>query len=342
MKKATLKDIARLAGVSVSTVSRVVNGSFSKAAKPETQDRIWDAVKELNYVPNTAAQILKSAESKTELKTVACFFSRASDFKSDPFFSEISRAIETELLQQGYLMKYSVSIFENPSKSIELLLSTESVDGVIIVGRTREKHVELIRKYTKNIVYVGLNRLSFNIDQVICDGYEAAVSALNYLEQIGIEDGIYYLGESNLETRYEAFRDYLNDKGVVDNVRDFVIETPFSSQKGYENLLARLNDGLRPKGIFCGNDITALGAIKALKETGISVPEDVSLISIDNIEMAQFSNPMLTTIDVPREQLGRMAARHMIDKINYGELPVIISLPSSLVVRESTRIKKDC
>lgn len=335
-KQATLKDIAKLANVSIATVSRVVNGNATKAARPEIQNRIWEVVKELNYVPNTAAQKLKNKETKEELKTIACIFTRSSDFKTDPFFSEISRSIETELLRLGYLMKFAISTYDYPRRTINSLLSSEPIDGVIIVGRTEKKYIDLIKKYNKNVIYVGLNRMDLDIDQIICDGYEAATKALEYLTRDGIEN-IYYLGESRQEVRYDAFRDFMGARGIKEDLRKYIIETPFSLQKGYENLKKALANGIRPKGLFCGNDLTALGAIKALNEFNLQIPEDVSIISIDNIEMAQFSTPMLTTVSVPMDQLGRTAARYIVDRVQHNQLPITLLIPSRLILRESTK-----
>lgn len=335
-RQATLKDIAQLANVSISTVSRVVNGTAAKAARPEVQDRIWAAVKELNYVPNEAAQSLKINIRAPKLRTIACIFSRSLNFQNDPFFSEISRAIETELLRLGYLMKFSVSTYEHPKQTIESLLSTEQVDGVIVLGRTDKRNVELIKKYNRNIVYVGLNKLSADIDQVICDGYEATQKALEHLVSRKISE-IYYLGETQNEVRFESYKDFMNQQGIVENLRKLVIETPFSSQGAYETLKSFLKKGIIPKGIFCGNDLTALGAIKAIKESGLSIPKDICLVSIDNTEIAQFSSPMLTTVSVPMEQLGKTAAKLVVDhSLEKNQLPITILIPSVLVVRESS------
>lgn len=338
-KQATLKDIAKATGVSISTVSRVINGTATKAARPEIQDKIWKAVKDLDYVPNTAAQMLKKKSCETKLHTIACFFSRSSNCLNDPFFSEIARALETELLHLGCLMKFSASITEYPKQTIESQLSHGKIDGVIVLGRTENRNIDLIKKYNRNIVHVGLNKLKYEIDQVICDGYDATEQALSYLTKTGVDE-IYYLGESTNEVRYEAYRDFMNKKGIVADLRKRVIETPFSSQKAYENLKKFLAKGKVPKGLFCGNDLTALGAIKAIKEAGLSIPKDISLISIDNIEMAQFSSPMLTTVAVPMEELGKTAAKLIVERTNnFAQLPVTILVPSKLIVRGTTYVK---
>lgn len=335
-KQATLKDIAKRANVSVSTVSRVVNGTASKAARPEIQKKIWDAVKELNYIPNSAAQSLKTSKESKKLRTIACIFSRSANYQNDPFFSEISRSIESELLKRGYLMKFSVSTYEHPKETIDSLFLSEKVDGVIILGRIDRRYLELIQRFNKNIVYSGLNKLNYEIDQVICNGYDAALLALKHIDQWKPKF-IYYLGETNNEVRYASYRDFMNKKGVVANLRKYVIESEFSSQSAYEKLLAKLRSGIVPEAIFCGNDLTALGAIKAIKEFGLSSPEDIKIVSIDNIEMAQFSSPMLTTVSVPMDQIGRIAAKLVVDHAaEKEEFPMIISIPPKLIVRESS------
>lgn len=338
-KKPTLKDIAKLANVSVSTVSRIVNGGEMTAASHEVQDRIWEVVKTLDYIPNVAAQELKSNTKKNkEQKNFACIFTRLREVKSDPFFNEIARAIEVEALKLGYLMKYSVSIYSEPETKLKTFLSENQFDGIIIIGKTNRKQVDLISKYTKNVVYVSLNKTDLLIDQVICDGYESAIKALEYLSSSDTED-LYYLGETVNEVRYEAFCDFMILNGHSTDFRNYIIETRFSLEDSYNNLKKSFERKKVPKKLFCGNDITALGAIKAIKEQGVRIPEDIEVVGIDNIEMAQFTSPMLTTINVPTEQLGVVAARCLADKIENGNFksPITISIPSTLIVRETTK-----
>ena len=338
-KKATLKDIAELTNVSVSTVSRVVNGGNPNAASPAVQDIIWEAVKKLNYLPNTTAQELKKGEKyKTSKKKFACIFTRLRDIKSDPFFNEIARAIESESLRLGHLMRYSLSVYSEPESKLSSFLSDNHFDGIIIVGKTNERQVRIIKKYANNVVYVSLNKLNLDIDQVICDGYEGAKTALNYLTRDKIED-VYYLGEIGNEARHEAFRDFMILNGQSNLYSKQSIKTKFSLEDSYFALKRVFKKGIIPRKLFCGNDVTALGAMKAIHERGLKIPEDIEVIGIDNIEMAQFSSPMLTTINVPTEQLGIVAVRFLNDKIKNGSLtsPLTISIPSTLVVRETTK-----
>ena len=338
-KNTTLKDIAEKLGISVSTVSRVINGNSVKAANSKLQDKIWQTAKELNYVPNTAAQLLKRSREtdRDSLRTIACVFARADIDQSDPFFSEISRALETELLRQGFIMKYSIYNKGLPQSVLETFLKNEKVDGVIILGRPDKKIINLVCKYNKYVVYVGLNKIDGDIDKVICDGYEAGMLALKHLEGIGIRK-IFYLGETKSEARYKAYKDFMRQRGFGREVDDYTIESSFRLQTAYDKMKIFLNKGVLPEGLFCGNDLAALGAIKALTEENIKIPKDISVIGIDDIAMAGFSVPMLTTVSIPKEQLGKKAAKFIVDRIlNGNDINVIMMIPFKLIIRESTR-----
>ncbi|MGP1403443.1 MAG: LacI family DNA-binding transcriptional regulator [Catonella sp.] len=338
-KNTTLKDIADKLGISVSTVSRVINGNSVKAANSKLQDKIWQTAKELNYVPNTAAQLLKRSREtdRDSLRTIACVFARADTDQSDPFFSEISRALETELLRQGFIMKYSIYNKGLPQAVLETFLKNEKVDGVIILGRPDKKIINLVCKYNKYVVYVGLNKIDGDIDQVICDGYEAGMLALKHLESIGIRK-IFYLGETKSEARYKAYKDFMRQRGFSREVDDYTIESSFRLQTAYDKMKIFLKKKILPEGLFCGNDLAALGAIKALTEENIKIPKDISVIGIDDIAMAGFSVPMLTTVSIPKEQLGKKAAKFIVDRIlNGNDINVIMMIPFKLVMRESTR-----
>ncbi|MCW6652818.1 LacI family DNA-binding transcriptional regulator [Aerococcaceae bacterium NML210727] len=336
MRQTTLKDVARLANVSISTISRVVNGGDSTAASKEVQNRIWEVVKQTNYIPNRSAQQLKHAtDERTHPRMVACICSRSANVQTDPFFSEISRAIETELNRLGYIMKLSLSSEDSSCERLNQMLSYEKLEGVIVLGKMASRHIRTLRKHCKHIVYTGVNRLNETIDQVICDGYEASWQVLQYFVVLGLHD-IYYVGETQCEVRYRAYKEFMESRGHLMDLRQKVIECPFDSQQAYEGTRQMLQTGKRPEAIFCGNDVTALGVIKALREQGLDVPSDVSVIGIDDIEMAQFSSPMLSTVQVPRQQLGKVSAKLLVDRIEHGQdLPMTVILPSHLILRES-------
>ncbi|MBD3949837.1 LacI family DNA-binding transcriptional regulator [Tuanshanicoccus lijuaniae] len=337
-KHSTLKDVASRARVSIATVSRVINSNIPKSASKEVQDRIWSAVKELNYIPNTTAQNLKTGKNKNKPhKVIACVFSRCTISQADPFFLEISQALESEMLKYGYLVKYSISSIEMSEDEFLTVLNQDSIEGIVVLGRIDEKSMRTIKSLHKYVVYVGLNRLNFDIDQVICDGYDAAMMALEYLNSTG-EHVIHYLGECQNEVRYTAFYHFMSRTVPQNEISDLIIETDFNSEQAYSKVMKIIREGIIPKALFCGNDMAAIGALKALRENNIKVPEDTAVIGIDNIEMSQFSIPMLTTIEIPKEHLGRKAARFLIDRIiNGNDINVTMQIPMKLIKRESTK-----
>lgn len=336
----TLKEIAKLAGVSISTVSRVINYKNTKAASKEVQDKIWKIVRETDYVPNTYARNLKLNKneemSSLTKKTIGCIFARSYDTVNDPFFSQIARAIEQEAFRQGYLMKYSFSAYDINDPNTYQLITNNDVNGIVILGRFDKYLLNFVKNRYKHVVYTGLNHIDTTYDQVICNGYEAAIKAVKYLHQLG-HTHIGYVGEKNNEIRYQGYCDALKTLGMPLTKENMII-TSFSSEGGYQSVYKYLEKEKGVTAFFCGNDITAIGVLKAVKEHGLKVPEDVSIISIDDIDTAQYVSPMLTTIHIPMEDLGKMAAKILIDRIEHGKsLPVKVEMPFSLTIRESCK-----
>lgn len=336
----TLKEIAKRAGVSVSTVSRVINHKNAKAASREVQDKIWEIVRETEYVPNINARNLKLKENEDMSpilkKTIGCIFARSSDTVNDPFFSQIARAIEQEAFRQGYIMKFSFSAYDINDPNTYQLISNNNVNGIVILGRFDKNLLSFVKNRYKHVVYTGLNQVDTNYDQVICDGYQAAVKAVNHLFQLGHRK-ISYVGEKSNETRYRGYCDAMKLLELPLK-RESIIISPFTSEGGYLAVKEFLAKKPEITAFFCGNDITAIGVLKAVKEHGFEVPKDISIISIDDIDTVQYVSPMLTTIHVPMEELGKMAAKILIDRMENGKtLPMKIELPFSLAFRDSCR-----
>ncbi|MED4224497.1 LacI family DNA-binding transcriptional regulator [Neobacillus cucumis] len=341
-KPITLKEIAKLAGVSITTVSRVINQSNTKAASKEVQNKIWEIVRETNYIPNTAARNLKmqnfdSSETVTS-RTIGCIFARSSANDINPFFSEIARSLEQEAFKLGYILKYSISSYDINNPNTYNFLKTNNVNGIAILGRYNKELLHFVKKHYKHVIYTGLNKpIDASYDQVICDGYQAAIAAVKYLYELG-HNKIGYLGEIDNEVRYQGYCHAIETLGLPLK-KGNIISTSFSSEGGYNAVKDFLKNENDITALFCGNDLTAIGAIKAIKESGLKVPDDISIIGVDNIDTAQYISPMLTTVHVPVEELGRMTAKILIDRIENGKnLAMKIELPFSIVVRESCRL----
>lgn len=332
----TLKEIAQEAGVSISTVSRVINNSNSKAARPEVRERIWEIVRRTGYTPNSAAQNLKRGQtgSKANTHSLACLFARTPNAPDDPFFSSLAKSVEIEAYKQNYILKLSFTPLDITKSDAFRLIQDQDVDGVVILGRCDKATLKLLKQYFHYVVYTGLNGIEANFDQILCDGYGATVCALEHLIQLGHKH-IGYLGETSSENRYQAYRSCLEQHQLPFD-SSYIAAVPFSSNGGYKGAQKLLDQQPKLTAIFCGNDITAIGALRAIKDRGLKIPKDISVISIDDIDTAQYLSPMLTTIHVPVEEMGKMAAKILIDRINGGHtLPMKLQLPFYLAKRDS-------
>jgi len=345
----TLKDIAKKAGVSISTVSRVINNDQNKPASKETAEKIWNLVREMGYTPNSYARNLKVGKKNKQrsLKKIGCILASQKDTFKDEFFSQIMMAIQREAAFHGYNVGYTLSYYEDKNALFQHITSTE-LDGYILLGRMSEDFFKFIKSKTKNLVYAGLNRIGRNLDEVICDAYDATCCAVEYLislghTKIGYIGEIPELGKNKVinEHRFEAFKDTLTKNGLTVDY-NYIKDITLSSKDGYDAMIQLINSGTLPSAIFCANDITAIGVMQAIHKSGLKVPKDISIIGLDNIEISEYFRPSLTTIHVPKEELGKFAVKLLIDRINGGhEINTLIKLPFKLIERESCDICKN-
>lgn len=333
-----LKDIAQEAGVSISTVSRVLNDKHTNAASKEVQERIWAVVRKYGYVPNASARNLrkknKDNASPRKNGNIACLFARTNAF-TDIFFSSLARSIEQEVFKRGYIIKYSFSAFDIDNTSTLSMIEDNQVDGVVVLGRGDKKLFQFLKKHFRCVAYTGLNPVDANYDQIICDAYGAGCCAMEHLLSLG-HTHVGYIGDMENENIYRAYSDSLSKHNILAPNRMVHKVKSLSSESGYLGAQTLFSKNPDLTALFCGNDITAIGAMKAAKEAKIKIPHDLSLISIDDIETVQYLSPMLTTVHVPVDEMGQMVAKILIDRIE-GEhtIPLKLYLPFYLAVRES-------
>lgn len=332
----TLKEIAKEAGVSISTVSRVINDTNSKVARPEVRERIWEIVRRTGYTPNSSAKSLKMGTNFTKNSTysLSCLFARTPNNPNDPFFSTIAKSLEIEAFKYNYIMKLSFTAIDIAKAETCRIILNNDVNGVVILGRCDKETLKFLRKHFNYVVYTGLNGIDANFDQILCDGYEASLCAMNHLIDLGHRH-IGYLGEISSENRYAGYRKALEQNQLPFQL-SYACPVTFSSMGGYNGAQKLLDKHPDLTAIFCGNDVTAIGAIRAIKDRGLNVPKDISIISIDDIDTAQYLSPMLTTVHIPTSEMGQLAAKTIIDRINGGHtIPLRICLPFNLMKRES-------
>ncbi|HWQ78067.1 MAG TPA: LacI family DNA-binding transcriptional regulator, partial [Anaerovoracaceae bacterium] len=331
----TLKEIAALAGVSISTVSRIINSPDDSFARKEVRDRVWAIIKETGYVPNQSARELKlkqNSSASVSSYTLTCLLGRTKTLDDNPFFAQVARAVEQQALNLGCSVSHLYSIFDIHNNADQNFPKT---DGAVVLGRFSSEAMNFIEKHYRNKVYVGRNVMDCDWDQVICDGYDATKIALEHLIFNG-HKRIGYIGESVNEVRYQAFSDMVVKHGL-DQDANLVCRCQQNGDGGYMGADKMIKQATPlPTAVFCATDIAAIAAIRRFSEAGIRIPNQLSVISMDNIELSAYVSPMLTTVETPIVELGNVAVQTLIDRINKRHrLPMKIFLPNKLMVRES-------
>lgn len=343
----SIKKIAEKVGVSQSTVSRVLNNPNYHCSSPEMRERIWKAAMELNYTPNEAARNLKMGIAKTIGRTfyISVLMTRMDSAQPDPFFAELLRVVESEIHRQTSILSnvWYQSVFSNDRKckmvSLDRIINEmyaeteEKCDGLIIIGKCNKEALKKLKAKFKNIVSVNRNSTNYEVDEVTCDGQKVAMEAVEYLISLGHHD-IGYVGECHNEARYRGYVDALNRHHIeIDPA--FVIETRQTESEGYEALNRFYQMEYMPTGIYCANDITAVGMLKCLSKNKKRYFTP-SIIASDDIEEAQFTKPMLTTVGLPKEEMGKFAVALLLDRIQEGHKNIVsMELEGSLMKRDS-------
>ena len=338
-----LKDIARASGVSISTVSRILNKDTSRKSSDETCRRVLEIAREMGYEAGDKEQAPVPGEGRDSRPlSVACVLT--SDFESfaSPFFSTLLAGIQAELGRMGDRLSYNFFVMSIKDPGFSQLVQATRLDCGIMLGRTSLENINLLRERIPNLVYAGVNDIGNDLDEVLCDGYKGAARAVRHLVGLG-HRRIGFIGPTQQkyqvfnEHRYQGFLDEMAASGLeVD--QELVQDTILTAADGYESMSALIGRGALPTALFCANDTVALGAMRALGERGIAVPGDISVVGFDDIETASFVKPALTTIAIPTRELGRLAVKLMLDRLETGRgYPVRVYLPFKLVERESCR-----
>lgn len=349
----SIKKIAEKTGVSPATVSRVLNKPDYKCSSPELRDKIWRAAIELNYTPNEAARNLKLGKLPGRNKTyyINVLMTRMDASQSDPFFSELLRVIESEIHNQSCILAkvFYMSVFsndikcrkENLDKVIESMYEETNgkSDGLIIIGKCNREALKKLNQRYKSVVSVNRNSTNYEVDEVTCDGGKIAALAVEYLYSLGHRN-IGYVGECHNEARYTGYLSVLK-KYELELEPDYVVETKQTEVEGFEVMKRFLQSDDCPTGIYCANDITAIGMLKCLEKfkNRYYMP---SIISSDDIDEAQYAKPMLTTVRLPKEEMGRFALYLLLDRIQGRHRSVVcMELEGKLMKRNScTRVEE--
>ena len=334
--KTIMQDIAKIAGVSPGTVSNALNNR--KGVGKETKEKIIKIAEEMGYFRNT---------KKNEGKVIRLIkYKKNGHIVADtPFFSSLIEACEKECRENGYELLISQVVYgEHTKEDVYKIVNSNKSDGILLLATEMD---ESDFKYFDNIeipiVVIDSYFKELNYDYVVINNSKGAYSATKHLINKGHKN-IGLLGSNieikNFKYRFEGYKNTLESFGLVLNEENNIYVDP-TMEGSYSDFKIYLDENKEnlPTAIFALNDIMALGAIKAMNEVGINVPEDVSLIGFDDIPFSSYSNPELTTIKVHTKTMGKTAVKRLIEIIeNDTEISIKIEIDTEFIERQSVKV----
>ena len=335
----SLKKIAQMTGASVATVSRVLNHPDYQCQDKKLTERIRQAARELDYVPNQNARQLKIGSCKNMPKEkpfkIDILLARFHSFAEDPFFEELYRYIETECYQLNCIPG---QILHVPDISILGAENRLRADGMLVLGKCPQTAADIILRKYHGVVAIDRNPMDYRMDEITCNGAHAAGMAVEYLLELGHTD-IAYVGDCTMEARYSGYYEcLLNHK--ISLIYEYIVPTNQTRQEGYQAFHRLKTLHKPPTAVFCANDVTALGFLQAMKDGNGRRRKQVyrpAVISIDDIEEAVRFSPILTTIQIPKGDMAHLAVLTLKDRLQGGHQACVrMELPCHLMVRESS------
>ncbi len=328
----TLEDIARMSGVSRSTVSRVINGDPN--VKGQTREKVQTIIQSINFQPNLAARGL--AVGRTGVIGLVIPTGISSIF-SDPYFPLVIQGVATACNALGYSVMLWLAEPEYERRTINQILYNGIVDGIIVSSMSMEEPlIEKLIESGRSFLLIGRSPTIDHINYVDVDNRAGAYQGVSYILRSGRRRVAIINGPLNTVVgadRYQGYLDALHERAVP-HLADLVTEGDFTDTSGYLAMQHLLHH--HPDSVFAASDAMAFGAMRAIQETGLRIPEDIAVVGFDDIPAAATSKPPLTTVRQPIQRTGSVAAETLIDLIEHPDpQPRRIVLPIELVIRNS-------
>jgi DNA-binding LacI/PurR family transcriptional regulator len=329
-KPTSIKDIARLANVSSSTVSRALQSS--PLISRRTAERIQRIARESGYRVSAIARGLVTQKTKTIGVVVTTI--------ADPFVSEVVNGIEECGNDHGYSV-FLANSNADPERETKVVhsFSERRVEGVVVTSsRVGARYLPLLSEMRIPIVLVNNQHPGEFVNSVLIENVKASAEVTNHLIQLG-HKRIAYLGDrfgyqSDTE-RFAGYREALG-RAELPFLPELIVHGDGKCEGGMTGVEALLNLPKPPTAIFCYNDMTALGALRQLHLRKMRVPEDISVVGFDDLFIASYTQPPLTTVRQPRRLMGRLAMESLLKLISGEDSSSAINVPAELIVREST------
>ena len=325
---ATIRDVAQKAGVSPGAVSRILNNDPTLSVSSETRQKVFDTAKQLHYHA-------KTNKDKSNFKMGILLWLSPEQELQDDYYLLTRKGIE------DFCQKHAISIARAFLSDPSSLNNLKDIDGLICVGKFSPTSIQQFIDICPNIVFLDMPVYNFNITSLSMDFYQAVETALNHLVKLGHTRIAYLGGCEYLENgeifhneRKSAYISYMKNHHL--EYESLIYEGKFSAASGYEMATRMLQNQVLPTAIFTANDAIAFGAIKAIKEHNLSVPEDISVIGFNDTEMCSYITPPLTTIHAPAYDMGQHGANliYTARSLNIST-PLKAKLPCCLVERDS-------
>lgn len=334
---ATIKDIANIAGVSSATVSRVLNYDTSLSVADDTKKRIFEVAEELDYKTRKERNKNKKYNKRGKIGIIH-WYSQTQELE-DPYYLSIRMGIEKECFNKQIEI---ITIFKGDNKQTKNQLN--NLDGVISIGKFSKAEVDEFSNYSKNIVFVDFSPNERLYDSIVINFRKAVLELLEYLlnlghKKIGYIGGREYIGENRelIEDEREiTYFEFMKNRKIYDE--NYVYLGRFTAEDGYSLMKKAIEDGNLPTAFFIASDSMAIGAIKALHEANINVPNDVSIIGFDDIPTSKYIAPPLSTVKIYTEFMGVTAVGLINERINENrEISKKVVIPTELIIRESCK-----
>lgn len=324
-----IKDIAKKAKLSSSTVSRVLNNDKNLNVKIETRRRVLDIAKKLNYTKHI------KTEKNNYSVGILLWFTKELELE-DGYYQGIRKCIEHNLLINGIEGRLIYSDRNLPEKSLIV-----DLDAIIAVGKFSEKVIDYYLNLCPIIIMVDSFVKGRNIDSVGVDLYSMSIDVLEILKErfsysigfIGGRENYTYSGKQFIDFRERAYNDFMGKRKKSIRIGEFTLKS------GYEMMKSIIKQDNLFKSYFIANDYMAMGAIKALNEEGIDLYNQINIISVDNLDFTNYCNPTITSVELPRMQMGETAVELVIERLKGRTYPKKVELGYKISWKETLKAK---
>jgi len=336
----TIKDVAKKAKVSTATVSLVMQKN--KRISPVTQQRVLRVVEKLNYRPSRIARGLVLQRSHN----IGFVLSDDHFLRTEPFYTHIFLGSEFEARdQEYYILLHTIPRNFDKCKHTPLFIQEHNVDGVIIAGKVPQEIISCIEQNNLPIVFVDYCPPKGEYSAVLIDNFKGGMEATNYLLDHGHQKIAFIGGDlqhPSIQGRFQGYKQTMEQKGVTFNPKYVITsEADTTRETGYHAARSVLSHQSQVTAIFSCNDAMAIGAMQYIRDQGLRVPQDMSIIGFDDVDAAVYTNPPLTTIHVPKEELGIEAMRLMVELLKKRiKSTKKVLVPVEIIKRESVKTLK--